>query len=146
MRRLVEILLQYKPSKRIAPEQNDANGAQSNDNNENKNLKNTPATDNEISVIKTDENLDSPEPAAPLTICDSYIRYKNDKANRWKNKRKFQNKQLNSNKPKSTVDESEIVCSVIFVKSRLVATVIHYLLSVGIFKSNFKFEKKKGII
>ncbi|XP_065199938.1 endoribonuclease Dcr-1 [Planococcus citri] len=127
MKRLIEILLQYKPSKRIIPESNQSTNNVVGENDEKNvqddklNKENIPANQN--------ENSETLEQSAPLTICDSYIRYKNDKANRWKNKKKFQNKQPHHNRPKSSVDESEIICSVIFVKSRLIATVIHYLLS-----------------
>lgn len=143
VRRLIEILLQYKPSKRVAPEQpeNDTNKAQVNDS-ESKNSEDAESTYETNTAKGAENNSESAEPTAPLTICDSYIRYKNDKANRWKNKRKFQNKQQNVHKPKASVDESEIVCGVIFVKSRLIATVIHYLLSVSTFFRFFRLDEK----
>ncbi len=119
VKRLIDILKCYKPSKRPEEEPNPETAS-------------TPQGD-EKSKDEKCENAEAGgaenEVQTPLTISDSYIRYKNDKANRWKNKKKFQNKQVHQ-RIRSQVEDSETVCGLIFVKSRLVASIIHYLLSV----------------
>ncbi|XKL67863.1 hypothetical protein PGB90_003354 [Kerria lacca] len=120
VKRLIDILQQYKPSKRLDLE-NANNESIISICNEKLNSCNNREKNNENFVNTENESQTS------FTICDSYIRYKNDKANRWKNKKKYQNK--HDHKTKLSIEESEIVCSVIFVKSRLIASIIHYLLS-----------------
>lgn len=122
VKRLIDILLSYKPSKPPEPEVNEEN---------------TPSASSDAVEIAPDnktEEIANPEitSSTSLTISDSYIRYKNEKANRWKNRRKFPPKQLHI-KIRVPLEESETVCSVIFVKSRLVASIIHFLLSVSNF-------------
>lgn len=129
MSRLIGILSQYKPSKRIVLENAAAESSQPGESPTGTSVEESKAETPEAE-IKAAAGAEASEPT-PLTICDSYIKYKNDKANRWKNKRKFQHKPHHT-RPKSLVDESETVCCIIFVKSRLIATVIHYLLSVSI--------------
>lgn len=126
---MIEILQCYKPSKRLQEEttSNDDNAAPTTSNDHN--TYNDEIIDGKENVSKLGSVLES-EVAPTLTICDSYIRYKNDKANRWKNKKKYQNKQPHA-RVKTQVNDSEIVCCIIFVKSRLISTIIHYLLSVS---------------
>lgn len=120
VKRLIDILLSYKPSKPPEPEVTEEKA---------------PSTSNEevegAEESKTEEIANPETPSlTSLTICDSYIRYKSEKANRWKNRRKFPPKKLHI-RVRVPLEESETVCSVIFVKSRLVASIIHYLLSVS---------------
>lgn len=140
VKRLIQILLRYKPSQRMT-----INEKKDGENNEhvNNNAETDGTADNNnvtpSSLLATVADKDSArnysgaaEKTGCLTMVDTYLQYKHEKLNRWRARKRGYAKQFLPPRPRhQLINQSESVRGIIFVKNRLLAMVIHYLFAVS---------------